>query len=226
MKHFILLVSDLGEYGRKYKHNHRKWKVARIIMSLRVFLYLLNFNADKIHVSGFIPNRTGWEAVTDKMYILFVCLSVRSIPLKCDKWTVMGSLTQVVTQVVILTYRIHYLSDIHGLQTLTSDKQNLLPHSLPVWHPWPANIDIRHVNVDCLMCCVAMTEGELLTLHLIGLYNILSHHVVPSPSTRYMVCYWWFSLNEIYGLLLMIHTKPSPHATFMTRLNQIHGLQL
>ena len=67
-----------------------------------------------------------------------------------------------------------------------------IPHLLPVWHPWPANIDIRHVNVDCLMCCVAMTEGELLTLHLIGLYNILSHHVVPSPSTRYMVCYWWF----------------------------------
>ena len=115
--------------------------------------------------------------------------------------------------------------DCHGV-IHTKVLLHLLPHLLPIWHPWPANIDIRHVNVDCLMCCVAMTEGELLTLHLIGLYNILSHHVVPSPSTRYMVCYWWFSLNEIYGLLLMIHTKPSPHATFMTRLNQIHGLQL
>ena len=62
------------------------------------------------------------------MYILFLYVFLlEESYTQCDKWTVMGHPNKAIA--ALLTYRINYLSDIHGLQTLTDKhERNFVAH--------------------------------------------------------------------------------------------------
>ena len=114
---------------------------------------------------------------------------------------------------------IQYLEEWMGFQQKGILRQKWLNNFISHWWFSP---EVRHVGVGGLMCCFAMTEGELLTLSSLNPHGIIQH---PVTSCFCMLsCFQNPTQCDKWTVIGLINIKALPllwHYAFITCLTSM-----